>query len=62
MYWDICKIVSQNRDKGNSEKEIMALIFEPNVENWPGYPPMSPMPHIDKAEVKKIAKWIKSLE
>ena len=48
--------------KGNSEKEIAALIVEPNPSNWPDYPPMAPMPRLDKNEVKKIAKWIKSLE
>ena len=48
--------------KGNSEKEIIALIYEPNPSNWPDYPPMAPLPHLDKNEVKTIAKWIKSLE
>lgn len=47
--------------KGNSAKEIAALIVQPNPENWPGYPPMAPMPHIDKKEVKRMADWIESL-
>ena len=47
--------------KGYSEKEIAELIVTPIPANWPDYPPMAPMPHLDKGEVKKIAKWIYSL-
>lgn len=47
--------------KGQSVKTVQALIYEPKPENWPGYPPMAPMPHLPKDDVKKIAEWIVSL-
>jgi cytochrome c len=47
--------------KGQSIKEVSALIVEPKPSNWPGYPPMAPMPHLPKEDVKKIATWIVSL-
>ncbi|HLF62658.1 MAG TPA: c-type cytochrome [Saprospiraceae bacterium] len=48
--------------KGQNIKEISALIYEPKPSNWPGYPPMAPMPHLPKEDVKKIAIWIMSLK
>jgi cytochrome c len=47
--------------KGQSAKEISALIYEPKPSNWPGYPPMAPMPQLPKEDVKKIAAWIVGL-
>ena len=49
--------------KKYSEARIVQLIQKPNPSNWPGYAaPMPPMPHIPKAELIKIAEWIKTLE
>lgn len=48
-------------ETGNSIKEISELIAKPNPANWPGYPPMAPMAHISKNELKEMAKWIHSL-
>ncbi len=47
--------------KVQSIKEISTLIYEPKPSNWPGYPPMAPMPQLPKEDVKKIATWIVSL-
>ena len=46
-----------------SVAKIVQLIQKPNPENWPGYATrMPPMAHVPKAELTKIAEWIKSLE
>lgn len=46
-----------------SVEEIMELIREPKPEHWPDYStPMPPMPQVPKADARKIAQWIKSLE
>ena len=47
--------------KGNNAKQIAKLIVEPQPSNWPDYPPMTAMPHLDKDEVKEMAEWIESL-
>jgi mono/diheme cytochrome c family protein/glucose/arabinose dehydrogenase len=42
---------------------IVQLIQKPNPKNWPDYAtPMPPMSHVPKAELTKIAEWIKTLE
>jgi cytochrome c len=48
--------------KSAGVKEMSDLIVQPNPANWPGYPPMAPMPHLPKEDVKKIATWIVSLK
>ena len=48
--------------KGYDIKTTIELIANPNPENWPDYPPMAPMGHIDKKELKSIAKWLVELE
>jgi mono/diheme cytochrome c family protein len=46
-----------------SVAQIVQLIQKPNPQNWPGYATrMPPMAHVPKAELTKIAEWIKSLE
>jgi cytochrome c len=48
--------------KGQNVKELSALIVNPQPSNWPGYPPMAPMPHLPTEDVKKIATWIVGLK
>lgn len=42
-------------------ERIIELVYNPEPQNWPGYPKMTPMTHISKEEIKKIAEWINSL-
>lgn len=43
-------------------KEIITLVYEPKPEHWPGYVSMAALPQVPKADLKKIASWIKTLE
>ncbi len=52
---------SEVAKKKYSVDEIVALVYKPNPENWPGYPPMMAMSQVPKEEVVKLAKWINSL-
>ncbi len=46
-----------------SASEITNLIHSPEPMHWPDYStPMPPMPQVSKADAKKIANWIQSLE
>ncbi len=47
--------------KKYTQQQIVDLIYTPKPSNWPGYPPMTPMKHVPKEEVLKIADWIVSL-
>lgn len=43
--------------------KILALIKNPQPENWPGYAtPMPPFPQVPQADAVKIATWINSLK
>ena len=44
-----------------STAQIVALVYNPKPEHWPGYTPMAPMPQVPKKDVEKIAVWINSL-
>ncbi len=48
--------------RGYSAQKIAELIAKPIPTNWPGYPPMNPLPNVPFEDVKKIATWINSLE
>ncbi len=49
--------------KKYSIAELVQYIQKPNPAHWPGYAtPMPSMVHVPKAELTKIAQWIKSLE
>lgn len=48
--------------RGYSVDKTVDLIYRPQPNNWPDYAtPMAPMAHVPKADVEKIAQWIKSL-
>ena len=47
--------------KNYSVDRIVELVYKPEPSNWPGYPPMIPMPQVPKEDVQKLAKWINSL-
>jgi cytochrome c len=47
--------------KNYTPEQIVALIYKPKPENWPGYPPMAALPNVPKDEALKIAQWIVSL-
>ena len=53
------KLAEKNEE--NDIEGIMKLIYEPQPSNWPDYPPMAPMPFLDKKEVKVIAEWLAAL-
>ncbi len=44
--------------KGMKKGEFVQAVYAPNVANWPGYPPMMPMPQVPKKDLEKIADWI----
>lgn len=49
--------------KKYSVARMVELMQKPNPKNWPDYAtPMPPMAHVPKAELTKIAEWIKTLE
>lgn len=45
-----------------SAQKIAELIANPQPADWPGFPPMAPIKNVPFEDVKKIAKWINSLE
>jgi len=47
--------------KKYTNEKIVELIYKPQPENWPGYPPMAPMTQVPKADALKLAAWINSL-
>jgi cytochrome c len=48
--------------KGYSEEQIIALIYAPKPENWPGFIPMPPQAQVSKEDAAVIAKWISGLK
>lgn len=52
---------SEVAKKNYTTAQIVALVYEPKPEHWPGYPPMMAMPQVPKGEVEKLAKWINTL-
>ena len=52
---------SEVAKKKYSPDQILALVYKPKPENWPGYPPMGAMPQVPKEDVLKLAKWINTL-
>ena len=48
--------------KGMKKAELVAAVYAPNIDRWPGYPPMMAMPQVPKKEVEKIADWISKLK
>ncbi len=54
-YVDIAK-------RNYSDKQILALVYKPNPQNWPEYATeMAPMSHVPAGDVMKIASWINGL-
>jgi cytochrome c len=47
--------------KNYSNETIVELIYKPQPEHWPGYPPMAPMTQVPKADALTLAKYINSL-
>jgi cytochrome c551/c552 len=45
-----------------STQKIVALVHNPQPQNWPDYTPMAPMPHVPAKDIEKIAVWINSLK
>jgi len=52
---------SEVAKKKYSVAQIVELVYKPQPEHWPGYPPMMPMTQVPKDEVEKLGKWINSL-
>jgi cytochrome c551/c552 len=54
-YADIAK-------RNYTDKQILALVYKPNPQNWPDYATeMAPMSHVPAGDVLKIATWINGL-
>ena len=54
-YSDIAK-------RNYTDKQILALVYKPNPQNWPDYATeMAPMSHVPAGDVLKIASWINGL-
>jgi cytochrome c len=45
-----------------SAQRIAELIANPVPSDWPGFPPMTPLPNVPYEDVVKIANWINSLQ
>lgn len=41
--------------------QITELIANPRPADWPGYPPMTPLPNVPIEDAMKIAEWINTL-
>ena len=55
-YADIAK-------RNYTDKQILALVYKPNPQNWPDYATeMAPMSHVPAGDVLKIASWINGLK
>lgn len=55
-YVDIAK-------RNYTDKQILALVYKPNPQNWPDYATeMAPMSHVPAGDVLKIASWINGLK
>jgi cytochrome c551/c552 len=52
---------SEVAKKKYSPETIVDLVYKPQPEHWPGYPPMAPMTQVPKEDVLKLARWINSL-
>ncbi len=48
--------------KKYTAKQITALVGKPKPEDWPGYAAMAALPTVPKADLTKIADWLKTLE
>ncbi len=48
--------------KKYTAKQIVVLVGKPKPEDWPGYSAMAALPTVPKADLTKIATWIKTLE
>jgi cytochrome c len=44
--------------KKYSKKRILELVAKPEPGNWPGYPPMAPLPTAPKEDLNSIAAWL----
>jgi cytochrome c len=44
--------------KKYSKKRLIDLVYKPEPNNWPGYPPMVAQPTVPKADLGKIADWL----
>ena len=42
--------------------QIVKLVGKPKPEDWPGYSAMAALPSVPKADLTKIADWLKTLE
>jgi cytochrome c551/c552 len=47
-------------EKNYSNEQILALVKNPNVKNWPGYPEMPKLENLPDRDLLKIAEWINS--
>ncbi|MPR33825.1 c-type cytochrome [Salmonirosea aquatica] len=52
---------SEVAKKKYSIAQIVELVYKPQPEHWPGYPPMAPMTQVPREEVEKLGRWINSL-
>ncbi|MEJ2004647.1 MAG: cytochrome C [Cyclobacteriaceae bacterium] len=49
-------------ERGYTKAEFIKLIEEPKPENWPKYPPMTPMGYVPDKDLEKIYNWVKTLK
>jgi cytochrome c len=48
-------------EKQYSAKKFTELVYKPVPANWPTYTPMVGLPKVPKADLSKIATWVKGL-
>jgi cytochrome c len=47
--------------KKYAKKKFIELVAKPVPANWPGYPPMAPLPQVPKGDLEKIYTWVSTL-
>ena len=47
--------------KKYSKKQFTGFVAKPVPANWPGYPPMAPLPNVPKGDIEKIYGWVSTL-
>jgi cytochrome c len=48
--------------KKYTKKQFVGFVSKPVPANWPGYPPMAPLPQVPKADIEKIYGWVATLK
>ena len=48
--------------KKYTKKQFVGFVAKPVPANWPGYPPMAPLPQVPKGDIEKIYGWVSTIK